>query len=906
MSRGRCGWLLALGWMACACSGAPYQPDGRVWTMPELPAALATPSPSACSGTPAHVDVIVPGGVSLGSYQGGVLAVLVETLRRRPERLGLTACREEVSLGVHGASAGALNTLAAALHFCAAWPDEATPDAPLVAQSPAPRALGAISPAAGLYRLLWDEATLFSLSHRSRHHDEASETLGVGLLSAEVVRDIADAALHLAAAHPDWRDGGRELSGERLAGYRFALRPGCRVESTIALTSVVEPGNRDPNRPTMHAVALVLVVDEAGRLRVYNSRQARSDAGGTDLAWVDLAPGPGGRNRCADLEDDAAPCEEVGFHAYTNLLLASSALPGAFGMRRVMTRPRPRVVDRKGVPYIGPGNPSADPRPVVYTDGGVFANTPVYAGRLSYHTTAHGEVPGRDYRVRTLVVSDGRLALALEGHVETVPTGSPLMHAAEVWVEAARRRTERQFLRGHEEVPLRYFKTRAPLASDFLAATLGFAHRDFRRHDIAAGMWDAIEELAEMMGEGGAEQPGEWLESTAGRRAFSDQVWDVVSWLPAEDARLLLVTTPARWGARALHPPGPPAHTSEQRDRRLLEVAGALWLTWLRPLCARTDLRDERLDRAQRRAFEEDWLQVMVRRNAGRTAVDCGQAAADGWNHLSLIGPGVYWDLAGEEQRGGLRRMLGRDAVVDTVSDMDAFFVALEAFPERRAVRLRRETSARYMAALGSGQQSWVQRWLVVPVTVDTLLHTQSPPAFTASLSTQSVQLGYSWSTMLRGWSAQNQLVQGITLGAWATYSRLLRGERDESSLSCARMGGCLFDAGYQLEFRQQIVGPLAWSAGLRGGAGVSNRRVPTDEATSRWAPVWTVAPHVGLWFGHYVGLDAFLLAELPLTPAFGRGSEAPVALSTIRLTLLLGQPRLQPHGDSLLLSDQR
>ncbi|MGQ0647549.1 MAG: patatin-like phospholipase family protein [Gemmatimonadaceae bacterium] len=420
-----------------------------------LPPVLLGQGPSL----PQEVRVVIAtsGGISLGSYQAGVNWGLVELLRRTQvddslrQMILASATALPKVVGFSGASAGTINSLMSAIHYCTDG--------------------DAIPPEESLYWKTWVDVGWRQLMPNG----SMVRPQELGLIDRKYFETVLLARLR--------------------AGLGHRGRPGCELQVAGSLTRqraiTEEVFDHVSISVQRHVGTYRIVVDTTGVMELRQaSRQLRADRG----LGVQISPAPDGAT-------DRLAIEQV-----FELARASSSIPFVFAPI-ALDYYRSNELDSAGVcpaareRRVGCATPSK----ARFVDGGAFDNRPIsIADRLLLASqVTHPPAIRTFFHTIFIVPSALRVGEVVKADTTSERTGGTLaatQFLASMWRSAAeyelhayaRSRSvdaERKMaIADTVEVTSRAF----PIFGETLAHFGAFLARPFREHDFYVGVYDAL------------------------------------------------------------------------------------------------------------------------------------------------------------------------------------------------------------------------------------------------------------------------------------------------------------------------------------------------------------------------------------------------------------------------------
>jgi predicted acylesterase/phospholipase RssA len=439
----------------------------RPWRLLALTlGAVATmrAQPSPTTGD-ARVVLATSGGISLGSYQAGVNWGLVELLRRAQSDSALRALIMQSGMaiprlvGLSGASAGTINSLMSAIHYCTGG--------------------GRIAPEQSLYWRIWVDVGWQQLMP----YGSQVRAPEFGLVDRAYFASTLLPRLGAALAEPG--------------------RAGCAVEVAASLTRQQAMTEQVFERVSIavqrHIGTWRLVVDSATRQMALRqaSLAVRSDRSiGTQIAMAPLQP-----------------TDVIGLPQVFDLARASSAIPLVFAPIE-LSYYRSGELDSTGIcPSSRPQSGSCTaPQRARFVDGGAFDNRPIsVADRLLAASRQNEPVRGQTYLHTIFIVPSaarGERPAVLDTIADRIG-GSPAaaQMLGNMWGAAgayelhtyARARAA-DTARAVAVADTVQVTTRAlPIFGETLAHFGAFLARPFREHDFYVGLYDALHFSAERL-----------------------------------------------------------------------------------------------------------------------------------------------------------------------------------------------------------------------------------------------------------------------------------------------------------------------------------------------------------------------------------------------------------------------
>ncbi|HEU4578591.1 MAG TPA: patatin-like phospholipase family protein [Polyangiaceae bacterium] len=407
------------------------------------------------------VVLVSRGGISLGNWQAGFLFALTEALKSRREWLHQQG---PVFPVITGASAGAVNAIAAAVSGCGAKK---------------------LAPTESMYHEIWLPMGLTSADHQS------------GLAEGEVGR------LHLFSerALAETMQRAQQHLEENVDGIpASSTEHACKVLVGLSTTHLdaqrlpIDLDGHSGPRPT-----------ETGNGKLTVSRQKeifqlelefRGETGARAMRAKNLLQmSEGGRRLQAVLGHDPAG------DLKTDLVLAAARASGAF----------PVAFPPVTLPYTFADGQS-EPRTGVFIDGGTFDNMPLgVAVQLHEHLTRQRK-PDLPPLVAAAQPGTPAVYLLLEPNVESWASNLPAAHNrrlgdipstylgfANAMVSSNKDSGIVDALYSYPELLDRQLvfvpKRHLPVAGAFLSAFLAFVEKDFREFDYYVGIADAMHTL---------------------------------------------------------------------------------------------------------------------------------------------------------------------------------------------------------------------------------------------------------------------------------------------------------------------------------------------------------------------------------------------------------------------------
>lgn len=405
----------------------------------------------------ARVVLATSGGISLGSYQAGVNWGLVELLRRTQVDDSLRAMIMASGtalprlVGFSGASAGTINSLMSAIHYCTAG--------------------DAIRPEESLYWRTWVDVGWRQLMPNGARV-RAPE---YGLIDRQYFESVLLDRLRTALARPG--------------------RPGCTVQVAGSLTKQRAISEEVFDHVSIavqrHVGTYGLDVDAQGHMALRQaSRILRNDHG----VGVQISPAPGPAT-------DRLAIEQV-----FDLARASSSIPFVFAPIQLRYY-RSGELDSAGIcpPALDRRVGCAAPSEARFMDGGAFDNRPIsIADRLLLASRTASPPTGRTF-FHTIFIVPSALRTGEVTKVDTTSEraggtlaaaqflGSMWKSAAEYELHSyARSRSvdveRRVSIADTVEVTSRAY----PIFGETLAHFGAFLARPFREHDFYVGVYDAL------------------------------------------------------------------------------------------------------------------------------------------------------------------------------------------------------------------------------------------------------------------------------------------------------------------------------------------------------------------------------------------------------------------------------
>lgn len=418
---------------------------------------VAFASPVAGQDSEARVVIATSGGISLGSYQAGVNWGLVELLRRTQVDDSLRAMVKASGtalpslVGLSGASAGTINALMSAIHYCTAG--------------------GEIRPEASLYWKTWVDVgwrQLIPNGSRVRPGE-------LGLIDRQYFETVL-------------LDRLRAALGER-------GRPGCSLQVAGSLTRqraiTEEVFDHVSIAVQRHVGTYGLAVNDSGGMELRQaSLQLRNDRG----LGVQISPAAGGAT------------DRLGVEQVFELARASSSIPFVFAPIS-LSYYRSNDLDSAGVCPAGRERRigCAVPQQARFVDGGAFDNRPIsIADRLLLASQVASPPTTRTFfhtifivpsalRTGEVAAADTTTERAGGTLAATQFLGGMWRSAAEYELHAyARNRSvdseHRIAVADTVDVTSRAY----PIFGETLAHFGAFLARPFREHDFYVGVYDAL------------------------------------------------------------------------------------------------------------------------------------------------------------------------------------------------------------------------------------------------------------------------------------------------------------------------------------------------------------------------------------------------------------------------------
>lgn len=405
----------------------------------------------------ARVVLATSGGISLGSYQAGVNWGLVELLRRAQvddslrRMIAASGTAMPRVVGFSGASAGTINSLMSAMHYCTAG--------------------GAIVPEQSLYWKTWVDVGWRQLMPNGAKV-RAPE---YGLIDRRYFETVLLERLRSALALPG--------------------RPGCQVEVAGSLTKQRAISEEVFDHVSIavqrHVGTYSVVTDAAGRMAL---RQAPAHLRRDRGLGVQIALAPGGAS--ADL-----PVEQV-----FDLARASSSIPFVFAPIG-LSYYRAGELDSAGVCPVARERRvgCTPPQRARFMDGGAFDNRPISIADRLLLASRNAEPPAGRTFFHTIFIVPSALRTGQVVQVDTTSeraggTLAASQFLTSMWKSAAeyelhaysRSRsadsTSRSTIADTVEVTSRAY----PIFGETLAHFGAFLARPFREHDFYVGVYDAL------------------------------------------------------------------------------------------------------------------------------------------------------------------------------------------------------------------------------------------------------------------------------------------------------------------------------------------------------------------------------------------------------------------------------
>lgn len=424
------------------------------------------------SSAEARIVLATSGGISLGSYQAGVAWGLIEPLRLSQTDDSLRSLLASSGqalprlVGLSGASAGTINSLMSAIHYCTAGPP--------------------IPPEASLFWRTWVDVGWRQLMP----HGARVRVPELGLIDREYFESVLLGRLRRALAAPG--------------------RAGCALPVAGSLTKQRAVSEQVFDHVSIavqrHVGSYALRTDSLGRMTLTQASPVlRNDLGvGLQIA---LAPG--------------ATTDTLRIDQVFDLARASSSIPFAFAPVQLRYY-RANALDSAGVCPPAPERRvgCAAPEEARFLDGGAFDNRPISIADRLLLASRTEDPPARPTTFHTVFIVPTALRQGDRVTLDTVServggTLAATQFLGSMWRSAAEYELH-AYARMRSGDPDRHLTiadtvevtSRAhPIFGETLAHFGAFLARPFREYDFYVGLYDALNFHADRLC-GGVSSPG--------------------------------------------------------------------------------------------------------------------------------------------------------------------------------------------------------------------------------------------------------------------------------------------------------------------------------------------------------------------------------------------------------------